>query len=509
MEGNEQEKKAKKDMKVNFLVVKEFSQKQFGPFKGGHFFIIGIVIIVLAFLFVVNKNNAGNGEYPEYSMVYQNADGELLVTNKSQKEGIKISSDSETRDVVYANKTNRYILFEKNNALYLYNSKKKDDTTKILSDLSVAYFTPNDKYIVAVDSDGNLYSYNYKKDKEKLDSDVTSIKACTDTKVLYVKDGSLYIRSLNAKKDDKVKVEDSNVYYASITEDGKKVVYITDKDKDLKYYTISNGKSDKVDSDVVEYYCDTNCKHMYYVTNDSESKLYYYNGKEGEKVASEIYEIADVDVANKQVVYTKIDDKKFILYYKKAVKGDEVKIDEDLEKSPTAYIYNGKGIYYINDDSELKYAKINGSKIGDVKTVLEDAPSGFTTYKKGLVLVADTDKRSNGDLYFVTGNKGKKIDSDVYASYLRVSIKGNRIYYLKDYTSNSGDLYTTTGGKGKKIDSDVYRYVYVNDKNIYYLKDFSSSKRYGDMYLYNGSSSKKMAEDVTSMASNTNYYKEK
>ena len=129
MEGNEQEKKAKKDMKVNFLVVKEFSQKQFGPFKGGHFFIIGIVIIVLAFLLVVNKNNAGNGEYPEYSMVYQNADGELLVTNKSQKEGIKISSDSETRDVVYANKTNRYILFEKNNALYLYNSKKKDIIT--------------------------------------------------------------------------------------------------------------------------------------------------------------------------------------------------------------------------------------------------------------------------------------------------------------------------------------------------------------------------------------------
>ena len=248
---------------------------------------------------------------------------------------------------------------------------------------------------------------------------------------------------------------------------------------------------------------------MYYVTNDSESKLYYYNGKEGEKVASDVYEIVDVDVLNKQVVYAKEDDKEFTLYYKKAVKGDEVKIDDSLEKLTSAYIYNGKGIYYINDDSELKYAKINGSKIGDVKTVVEDAIDGIIAYKKGIILVADTDKRSNGDLYFVSGSKGKKVDSDVYSSYLKVSINGNRVFYLKDYSSNSGDLYTTTGGKGKKIDSDVYRYVYVNDKTVYYLKDFSSSKKYGDMYLYNGSKGKKVVEDVTSMATNKNYYKVK
>lgn len=513
MEGNEKQKKTKKDNGttgfVKVEVVKEFFQKQFGPFKGGHFFILGIVVIILIIGLALNKNSVSKGEYPEYSMVYQNADGELKVIAKNQKEGIKISSDSETRDVIYANKTNRYILFEKNNSLYLYDSKKKDDTTKILSDVVGAYFTPNDKYVVALDTEGHMYSYNYKKDKEKLDSDVTSIKDCTDTKVLYVKDGSLYIRSLNAKKDDKVKIEDSGVFYASISEDGKRVVYITEKDKDLKYYIIGNGKTDKIDSDVVEYYCDTTCKHMYYVTNDSESKLYYYNGKEGEKVASDVYEIVDVDVLNKQVVYAKEDDKEFTLYYKKAVKGDEVKIDDSLEKLTSAYIYNGKGIYYINDDSELKYAKINGSKIGDVKTVVEDAIDGVIAYKKGIILVADTDKRSNGDLYFVSGSKGKKVDSDVYSSYLKVSINGNRVFYLKDYSSNSGDLYTTTGGKGKKIDSDVYRYVYVNDKTVYYLKDFSSSKKYGDMYLYNGSKGKKVVEDVTSMATNKNYYKVK
>ena len=112
-------------------------------------------------------------------------------------------------------------------------------------------------------------------------------------------------------------------------------------------------------------------------------------------------------------------------------------------------------------------------------------------------------------MYFVSGSKGKKVDSDVYSSYLKVSINGNRVFYLKDYSSNSGDLYTSTGGKGKKIDSDVYRYVYVNDKTVYYLKDFSSSKKYGDMYLYNGSKGKKVVEDVTSMATNKNYYKVK
>ena len=61
MEGNEKQKKTKKDNGttgfVKVEVVKEFFQKQFGPFKGGHFFILGIVVIILIIGLALNKNS--------------------------------------------------------------------------------------------------------------------------------------------------------------------------------------------------------------------------------------------------------------------------------------------------------------------------------------------------------------------------------------------------------------------------------------------------------------------
>lgn len=494
-------------LKIIFNKIRKILNMKIGAYKAINI-LAGLICILLAFMVLskVFNNITGSNDYPEYSLVYQNADGELrLLDKKDKEEGIKLSSSDSTTDVVYANTTDRYILFMKNSSLYLYDSKNKEETLKVLSDVKDYMFTPNDKYVVATDEDNNLYSYNFKDEKQKLDSDISSIKDVSDTHVIYVKEGALYIKGLKASKDDKVKIESDYDSSAKISEDGKKVLYIN-SDKELRFYTIKNGKSDKIANDVYEFYCDEECKKLYYVVSDGEFSICYYNGKEATKVVNDIYSVSDVSVEDKEVVYVLNEDGKYVLYYQKLDK-EAVKIEDGLDSMVYAKIFKGKEIYYVNSDDEVRYVKIKGSKLGEVLTIAENVEDSLRLYKKGYVFVADVNKNSNGDLYFASNGKAKKVDEDVYFSYVKVSNNGKKVFYLKDYTSGSGDLYYTTGGKGKKIDTDVYRYQYISDKLVYYLKDYSISKKRGDLYRYNGNKGIKVVENVSTMASNPNYFK--
>lgn len=489
--------------------VKKFSERDFGKFKGSQIIkcVCGVVVVILLILIV--KGLFGNKDV-EYPVIYNNSDSDLyLMTTKVKNEdkAVKLSNGDSAYSVMYANTNNRYVLFEKNDALYLYDAKKKDETTKIVSDVASYTFTDDDKYVIATDDDDTLYSYNFKGDKEKLDSDIKQIYSYTNTKVLYDKDGELYVRSINAKKDDKVKVAGEYSSYVSpnLSEDGKNVIY-SNEDGELYLYNVSKKSGTKVAADVVSYRCDTkSCTNMYYVVSDGDTAIYYYNGKDSKKMVEDAT-IAATDVDKQLLVYKVVDGDDTSLYFKKG-SNDAAKIEDDLDGVSTVRIFNGKEIYYKTSDNEVKYAKISGNKVTGVKSLAEKAGSLYE-YKNGYVFVADTNKEgTSGDLYFASNGKAKKADSDVSVYEIKVSNNGKKVYYLKDYKT-TGDLYVTSGGKGKKIDSDVHTYEYIKEGLIYYIKDYSSSKSRGDLYRYTGKSVK-LAEDVTRLASTPNSFTNK
>ncbi len=475
---------------------KKFSDRDFGKFKGKHVLIVALVAVVLVVFCLFASSGSKGVAYP---VVFSDDDGNLYLMGekaKSKDNAIKLASDSSTSYVRYANTTDRYVLFIKNGDLYLYDAKKKDETTKILSEVSEFYFTNDDKYIVATDEDKNIYSYNFKGDKQKLDSDSEIIRI-SNTQVVYEKDDALYIRSLNAKKDDRQKITDD--YITSnirVSEDGKRVLYLND-DRDLYVYSVSKKDKEKIASEVSSYYCNEDCTKLYYVKNDEDHAIYYYDGKKDTKIVSSCESLLDVDVDSEIVLFSKKDDKTYTIFMQKGSK-EAVKVEEDL-KEATGYIYEN-GIYY-ESDGDFKYASITGSKIGKVSTVLTDVENAVE-YNGGIAVISDVDKKSNGTLSFVSKGKAKKIDSDVYASSsaLKVSEDGKNVYYIKDYSSTSGDLYVTNGGKGKKIDSDVYTFQVAKSNLLYYIKDYSSTNRKGDLYRFTGKSVK-IAEDVRSIAS--------
>ena len=482
--------------------LESFAKKDFGKFKGRHV-ILGVITLFVVFILGLFVSNLGDKTL-DYPVIYNNEDGKLmLITSKTKNEddAIKLSSSDSTSSIVYANTTERYVLFVKNQSLYLYDSKAKDQTTKIVNDVEDYSFTDDDKYVLVLDSENNLYSYNYK-DKTKLDSDVTVFYTNGDN-VVYIKDGELFIRSTNGKKDNKAKISDQYGNSVMFSEDGKKVFYMTD-DNVLYSYTIKSKENVKIDSGVYDFELSDNGKKLYYVINeDSKKTIYYYDGKNSTKIVSDIYSLLAVDVDNEYLVYSSRDeDNKYEILFKKGTK-DAVTVEKDLDGIYGAFI-DEKMIYFYDSNSELLVSKIKGNKV-DKPVSLGENIGNVIEYKKGFAFVADLDKNNSGDLYTVKNGSVKKVDTDVYSGLLRVNEDGSKIYYLKNYSSNSGELYVTSGGKGKKIDSDVYTFQVANEKLLFYIKDYSSSKGMGDLYRYTGKAVK-VAENVTRMATIPSQY---
>lgn len=494
----------KRIVKKTVKSLNEFGKMQFGKFNGKQ--VIGAVVVILLITFMLSLVGSGNKSL-DYPVVYKSNDNKLLLLNVDSKVGkeVKLSGEGSATYVKYANTTDRYLLFVKNDGLYLYDAKSKEETTKIVSNISNYYkFTDDDKYIVMLDDNRNLYTYGFKGDKERLDSSVKGVEDMSNTNVLYSKDGALYVAPLNAKKES-VKVSET-VNQARVTNDGK-IVYYINSSKELYKYNVSKDTSYKVDTNVSQMFISKETGNMYYVTSEGNQyyTVYYYDKKNSEKMSSDVTSVLDVNVDEEQLLYMTRDDE-YKIYFKKGKK-DAVKIDEKFESSPvTARIFDGKAIYYINAKKELKYVKISGAKVNRVIKVSSDIDSELFLTKKGYVFVRGIDGNSMGELYVANGGKASKIDSNVYFSNIKVSTDGEKVYYIKDYKESTGTLCVSNNGKkGKEIAKDIYSYQYVNNDLLYYIKNYNLETNQGDLYRYDGKD-EKLATDVNGVATTPNGY---
>ena len=269
-------------------------------------------LVIIAFVFLI-KNVFFTKKVVNYPLVY-NKDNSLVLLDKKRNK-VELSKEDSVSDVLYANNTDKYVLYMKNSSLYLYTANRKNEVKKVLGDVKKYYFNDNDKYIVSIDEDDNLYVYNYRKN-EKIVSDIRDVKAITDEEVIYLKDGVLSIRSLKANKDTIKKIEKNFGKDARLLND-KYLIYL-DGNKSLKLYGLEDDSNNKIDEDVSAYYSDENTEEFYYLTIGGT--LYYYDGSKSNKVANDIYDIAAIDVVNKEVVYSKYDNDRYTLYFQKGTK---------------------------------------------------------------------------------------------------------------------------------------------------------------------------------------------
>ena len=130
---------------------KAFLNKQVCGFKVLHILCCLCVVVLV----VLALSCCGGGKDIAYPLVYKTSEGDIMLLNEKgkEKDAVKLASEGSV-NVKYANTTNRYLIFRKNGSIYLYDAKAKEETSKIVADASTAYWTPNDKYIIALDDDG-------------------------------------------------------------------------------------------------------------------------------------------------------------------------------------------------------------------------------------------------------------------------------------------------------------------------------------------------------------------
>lgn len=524
--------------KVNKFLDKRLGNYTYRTITCCTLILIGIVLVfVMAF--------GGRDKVLNYPLLFINDDEELMIINYGDKDPSKIANVDEDEAYVkmaYANNTERYILYIKDDNLYYYDAAKKDDSLKIASDVVSYGFTENDKLIYYINDENELYISD-KKDKTKLDSDVENVVYALGDKILYVKDDSLYIRGYSEKKNDKEKIVNDYVG-ALVSDDSKKVLIATNEE--LYLYTIKSNEKVKITGEyksVVAY--DDNFDKIIYAENNEEStdltKLLIDNKKQDDEdfkeitfsdylndkatyeeysqnqelkdeidVRNEIREyVQDVDLGTStlkifsngeskdylkdvgSVVYTDLDEES-ILYFKGEISSKKLNIEDydylydfvdDFEKlidSGSLYLYNGKEDILITDEELVKDARIDGKYVYYLAEDDDEYELFYATIK--------------GDKVDESGS----LDTGIYYSSFRDGLKDGYLYFADmNDDGDAADLKVVKNGEIETIASDVLPenlQTNLNKTKLYYMTEYSDQE--GTLNVYNGSKSKKLIDEV-------------
>ena len=463
--------------------------------------LVVLIIVVIVGAVAIKSLNEGSVENLDYPLVYKRENGEIVLIKSNQKKDdtVTLSSSDGTGYTTYANKTSRYVLIKKGNDLHLYDVKK-DESTKIADDTSTYYFSDDDSYILLLDKDNDLYSYNYKEAKKLLEDGIESIQDFSNNAVLYAKNETLKFVSMDPSKEDRKELV-NKFEIAEFSEDGKYVLYTNSNDV-LYRYDIKKDKHTKIASDVKSFYCSNkSCDKLYLTSIKDGYAIYYYNGSKSEKVIEDIDRVLKIDAENQRLLYTKYIDKQEVLYFKKGNSKEHQVANDFLLKGNAKMV--GDEIYYTSSKLELKYAKISGSKTGKTKVIDEEIQKEITEMKNGVYYMKNpSDDNKEFTVLAALNGKKIKVSDDVKETTIKVSNTGENLYFQRDFGGSvQGTLCVFDGEKTTVISESVYHFIHIKDGVTYYLKDFDKEQRHGSLYRYNGKTEK--IEDLVSELSAT------
>lgn len=543
----------KKIISIRELLNIEFFKRKIGKIA----IVFGVVgIILISYIFVFSNNKEAIGPF-----LYVTEDNSLKFINSTMKKASEISSNYK-EDIVQASISDnqRYFIYLKNENLYLVDTKTKDfKSEKIMSSVDSAYFVNDDKNIIILTKEKELYNYDFK-DKKRLEKDVSSISTTVKDKIVYVKDETLYIRSVKNNVEDKKKISSSYSEYGYIivSKDEKHLLYSINNEGKYDYYkyTISTGNNQKVlvNVDTLYDFAENFDSFIYTVKNgenkidadkiftdnykDSDAKyvkqdyflnyLYGYITYEEYRNLSEISYAVDRRNSVRELLKDGISfGNTYDVYYQSG--DNKLKLASNISYLEEADIENKQIFYSVKTLKNNKKIDINDVDVYSYDDVIEDyfvfdlmyKKDGFdeekiTTLEKPYIIVykegkndfyyeADIDDKT--ELYYVKLNSGKvkenKLISDnLYRLSYLSKYKGQTIF-LENYNEDesTADLKMVKGGKVTNIAYDVlepgYFYNYtIEDKYIGYHTIVDYDENTRNYYIYDGKS-KKILKDIT------------
>lgn len=408
----------------------------------------------------------------------------------------------------------------------------KGDSIQIVADEGVLY----------ADSDGDYHRYLFTDGSDVNIGKVGTYKQSeTGFNVAFAVDSSLYVLAGSAQEKEKIGNITNSCEFLYVSNDGKTVYWNDYEDYEETVFISVDGDKTKIGTfETSSKYTATaiayNGNNKFAVVTNYHSDTLFVVPESGEPLKIKLgNELASSKVFTKTGLLSEDTSSAFSgiyvtvegsdgdnLYYIDAA-GEREKV---LSKIGTYAIYDNY-LYFVDEDSILKIAKIaeaalsNEEKItGDVEIMYSASNNGYIYFVKDFNSTDDT-----GILYaYKKGADPVKVTSDVSClEYESIGIRlingsnspdGKTIYFYKDSTDIKDTyreyavLYKYTYGDAEpvKIASDVvidsiksgYASGLINNNSFIYFK-YSSVKDkdiIGDWYYFNGTDSSKMATDV-------------
>ena len=406
--------------------------------------------------------------------------GNNELSNEVDSISWRITLSADGKRIFYPDKFEGYI--GGSFSLYYRNvNKPKQDPVKVASDVTDYRINEDGSIVIFENNDGDLYRYNVRKDeKEKISKDIYSYRTSEDLDeiLLLTYDGDLYRQS---GSKEKVKLESDVTDLVDVSEDLKTVLFMKE---DALYRKTGSKEKEKVDSDVEDIIrVSEDLKTVLYMKDDA---LYRKTGsKEKEKVDSDIEDIVRISEDLKTVLYMKDD----ALYLREGTK-DKKKVADDVTE--VRVVYEDDCIYFFKESEIGPQYQALYFFDGKKSTLVIDGVTSLTCsdrFSKNPVAVVNVyDEDEEGYFgYVVAGKNATKVTDDLSANVL-IDQDGKNVYYLAEYDSStrSGDLYQvkvgSKAGKPTLYDRDVSIVTSImEDGKVAYFKDVLGEA--GDLYI--------------------------
>lgn len=389
--------------------------------------------------------------------------------------------------------------------------KKK---TKVESEVNYLSYVSNKGFLYQTE-DEEVFRYSFQANgpvKVASDSDDVSGVAFADDShgMLFVMDEKLYRLTSDGKTAEKLTGVGENARPLLLSNDGKTVIWAESSDsREITFYSWEGKekkKLGKLEGANPRIISSTDNRLMVLYSSDSDSILLWKTGKEAVKVKLS-GGLSAVRTGSGPLARSSSGVRE--LYIQSADNLYRVTLDGEKERLLSGVgtgnwtVADGR-ILWVKDDGSLRCGKLGKDGITDETKLDKNLTGsvGFSLNGKYIYYIKDTDKDESVLFGYKIGDKEPvRIDDEVYS--WRLSPTGDTVAYFTDVTGSSGDLRIMSwGGESRKIASDVYRgtldsgyyYYSIDPKGFWFFADIHDG--YGDMYYWNGKEKTKVAQEI-------------
>ncbi len=296
-----------------------------------------------------------------------------------------------------------------------------------------------------------------------------------------------------------------------LSDDGEHILFIknanTKGNRGELWYSNRGDKAVKIAEkvDASRFVLSLDGKTVAYIKN------YNYTGKSGDaycaeigdftekKLDKEVYELYGSSLNGKNFIYSKNyngDTESFDLYIKSDDKANRVVMGCG---NPPTFSQNGEYMFVCGDKNDERYSlyRIKADKINTEKIISNMNGIVKISADGEQVMYSKLFDNNVGDYYIWTeGEREIKVADGVnYTKENQVAVSEDfeKIAYIANFDENKkgGLLYYCEYSKdsatvAEKISEDVYDCYVLKNKNIVYNKNYNSSKKFAQLYIYTG-----------------------